>query len=696
MNSKYARLGLHGVLENLEGRAPSAFAGNLAALCERAGRLNLDQDAVHLAAEIAALEPSLDDDARYAVVLIVLLSLAALQEGSTRLPITGREDAARTARMMDALIGEPRGNSAREAIAKNIERLLHSHEAPSIIGNTADARTPLLFVDGWLYHQRIHAAEARLAENLARMLAADAPARANSRTLSIAPAWAEPRALSAAIDDVTKRAAIFGGRPVMLTELQRAAVATAVGSRLATVSGGPGTGKTSIVVAILRVLARLGVAPEQVALAAPTGKAAYRMRELIAESLAALANPSPEDAKLRGTRFEPATVHRLLGYSPSRGSFRHHRNNPLAQRVVIVDEGSMLDLLLIERLAGALRHDAQLIILGDADQLPSVAAGAVFRDLVPASLGTGHPLAGNSVRLEGSHRTASAGSDGERLRAVADAIKRGESNLLGAETAAGESLIAQRARADDLAFAGVEFFESPTAEVPKFLGRWESAAELTLLTSLAAAPFALVDGAIAPQDRERIARLFGVLERARILTVLRAGPAGAEGVNARMHERAGARAGISPWRARLLPGEPVMLLRNDYEHMLFNGDQGVVVTLAGTGDVGPATAAVFVRDGEFVPYRLEALQDRVALSYAITVHKGQGSEFDSVAIVLPEKPQPDQQLPILTREVLYTAVTRARRSVVLVGRHELIAEAIANPIARYSGLAQALGRASAR
>jgi exodeoxyribonuclease V alpha subunit len=682
MTSKYQRLGLHGILENLEGRAPSLFADRLAALRERAGRLNLDQDAVHLAAEIAALEPALGDDARYAMVLIVLLSLAALQEGSTRFPVSGSEGAAQMARMLNALVGESREDTTREVIAKDVERLMLSREASSIIGRTADARTPLLLIDGWLYHQRIHAAEARLAECLASMLGGEPPA------------WANPRTMSVAIDDVTKRSAILEGRAVTLTRSQREAIATSIRSRLATVSGGPGSGKTSIVVAILRVLNRFGVEPEQIALAAPTGKAAYRLGELIAKHLAAIADPSPEDAKLRDARFEPTTVHRLLGYSPSRGNFRHHRNNRLAHRVVIVDEGSMLDLLLIERLAGALRHDAQLIILGDADQLPSVAAGAVFRDLIPPPGGGSHPLARNSARLEGSHRTAAAGASGERLRAVADAIKRGDPNLTGAKAEAAEPLITQLKHADQLAFAGVELFDSSANELPEFLERWESAGELAQLTSLAAAPFGLVNAAIAAQDRERIAQLFSILARARILTVLRAGPTGAQGVNERMHERACARAGISPWRARLVPGEPLMMLRNDYEHMLFNGDQGVVVTVAGNGEDRPAAAAVFVRDGEFVPYRLEALQDRVALSYAITVHKGQGSEFDSVAIILPERPQPDQPLPILTRELLYTAVTRARRSVVLVGRQEFVADAIANPIARYSGLAQALGRAS--
>jgi exodeoxyribonuclease V alpha subunit len=390
MNVAYSKLGLTTVLDEVRSGAPDQFAILMAATRERMGRLNLDPDAVHLAAEIAALEPGLDDEERYAMVLLVLISLAALQEGSTRFPVARTEGVARLRRMLDALIDESGTGSARCAIELRISRLLDSPRERSIIGRDADSRTPLLLIDGWLYHQRIHAAETRLGENLVRLLGASAPA------------FARPRQVSAAIDEVAQRGAMIEGEAVQLTDSQRDAVAKALACRLATISGGPGSGKTSIVVAILRVLARLGIGAEQIALAAPTGKAAYRMREMISRSLGALTNPAAADAALLRASIEPATVHRLLGYSPSRGTFRHHRNSPLAQRVVVVDEGSMLDLVLMERLVSALRPDAQLIILGDADQLPSVTAGAVFRDLVPPDDAGGHlgAPAGKS-----SHRT---------------------------------------------------------------------------------------------------------------------------------------------------------------------------------------------------------------------------------------------------------------------------------------------------
>jgi exodeoxyribonuclease V alpha subunit len=683
MNVAYSKLGLTTVLDEVRSGAPDQFAILMAATRERMGRLNLDPDAVHLAAEIAALEPGLDDEERYAMVLLVLISLAALQEGSTRFPVARTEGVARLRRMLDALIDESGTGSARCAIELRISRLLDSPRERSIIGRDADSRTPLLLIDGWLYHQRIHAAETRLGENLVRLLGASAPA------------FARPRQVSAAIDEVAQRGAMIEGEAVQLTDSQRDAIAKALACRLATISGGPGSGKTSIVVAILRVLARLGIGAEQIALAAPTGKAAYRMREMISRSLGALTNPAAADAALLRASIEPATVHRLLGYSPSRGTFRHHRNSPLAQRVVVVDEGSMLDLVLMERLVSALRPDAQLIILGDADQLPSVTAGAVFRDLVPPDDAGGHPMAANSVRLQGSHRTGPSGASGENLRAVAEAIKRGKIGMLDLKDVAGRLLISDRASAEQIAFEGAEMFDTATDGLARLIERWEGAAQLARATSLAGKPFASAEGRIASQDRERMGELFNTLARARILTVLRAGPSGAEGVNARMHVQACTRAARAPWRARMIPGEPVMVLRNDYERQLFNGDQGVVATLAAEGDSRTAPAAVFARDGEFVCYGLEALQDRLALAYATTVHKAQGSEFERVAIVLPERAQPAQPLPLLTRELLYTAVTRARRAAVIVGARELIGEAIANPVARDSGLAEALASARA-
>jgi exodeoxyribonuclease V alpha subunit len=182
-----------------------------------------------------------------------------------------------------------------------------------------------------------------------------------------------------------------------MSDEQREVVATSARAGLTVVSGGPGTGKTSVVVAILRLMVRLGIDPAQITLVAPTGKAAYRMGECIGESLTRIEHRDDVDQALLDAHLEPATIHRMLGYSPDSGRFRYHRNHPLSADVIIVDEGSMLDVTLMDRLTSAIQPGARLILLGDANQLPSVAAGSVFRDLVSSPADQSSPLAAASM-----------------------------------------------------------------------------------------------------------------------------------------------------------------------------------------------------------------------------------------------------------------------------------------------------------
>ena len=199
---------------------------------------------------------------------------------------------------------------------------------------------------------------------------------------------------------------------------------------LTVVSGGPGTGKTSIVVAIMRLMVRLGIDPSQIVLTAPTGKAAYRMGECVNESLSRIEQRDAVDQALLDAHIEPATIHRILGYSPDSGRFRHHRNNPLSAKVIIVDEGSMLDVTLMERLTNAIQAGARLILLGDANQLPSVAAGSVLRALVPSAEDRIGPLAAASMRLEVNHRMNSDDAAGRSILLAARAINDGDTDLL--------------------------------------------------------------------------------------------------------------------------------------------------------------------------------------------------------------------------------------------------------------------------
>jgi exodeoxyribonuclease V alpha subunit len=276
MDERYQHLGLGTAW--LQFQAPRGVADDGAEFRRRlrqiesgASELNLDAAAVHLAAEIAALEPDLDQQQRLALILLITASLVALQEGSTRLPATGADARQPMSRIVGALCADAFGPAGPQAMLNAIETMLESGEAACVIGRQPDDYRPLLYLRPFIYHQRVRTAEAALAALLARRLAQ-------------VPIENQREAIDAAIGDIVSRPGEVAGNKLLLSAEQREGVAKAA-YKLALISGGPGTGKTSIILAILRVLVRTGVKPEQIALAAPTGKAAYRMGESIADGL---------------------------------------------------------------------------------------------------------------------------------------------------------------------------------------------------------------------------------------------------------------------------------------------------------------------------------------------------------------------------------------------------------------------------
>ena len=666
-SEKYDRLMLHGAWRAFEitrGAGQRDLERRVRSLEQNAAALNLEPEAVHLAAELAALETGLDDDARFALIVLVLVTLAAQAQGSTRFPIVGQASIGPMREVLGALLGPELAEVER--VRKAIESLVSGGAAPRVIGRSDADRLPLLFLYPFIAHQRSRKLELRLVDRIVALRKRDAPF--------------DETAVDAALDDVIKRPAMTGDVLVKLSGEQRQAIKIASQSPLALISGGPGTGKTSIVVAIIRVLARLGVAPAQIALSAPTGRAAFRMRESMAASLARIDGPSSEDELLRAASLDASTVHRLLGYSPERGAFLHHRNNPIAARVVIVDEASMLDLALIERLVSALDRDAQLIVLGDADQLPSVAAGAAFRDLLPPD--RDHPLFASSVRLTHNYRTRTGNPAGAAIVELCRRINEGDTGIASALTPA----MPWRSKAEEVKFDGVELLNATEATLDTFLERWGQChlAGDDDVNTLVEHEYALAGGAFTSEDRGRLARLFDHRTTARMLCVTRVGPSGSDSINKRMHAHALRNAPRAVRSQPMIAGEPVIVVRNDYERTLFNGDQGVIVNVRDSDGKG-YPVAVFGRGSEFVAFRLDTLRDLIELGYATTVHKAQGSEFDVAAVILP-----DHDLPLLTRELLYTAASRCRRAVAIVGEPQVFAAGIARKAERYSGIAEEL------
>jgi exodeoxyribonuclease V alpha subunit len=657
--------------DSASGGGRCAFNARMRALEASVSGLNLAPESVHLAAELAALEPALKDDDRIALIVLILISLVALQDGSTRFPVTGPLSQAPMRSVLGSLCANGFGDDAIATIATSIEALIQSDRASAVVGRREDEYKPLLYIAPYIVHHRIYHYECELAIRLAALLTTDTQAQADAEKLS------------RALQSVIARPVIVQGKQIVMSDEQRNVVAASARTGLTVVSGGPGTGKTSIIVAIMRLMVRLGVDPSQIALAAPTGKAAYRMGECIGESLTRIGRLDSVDQALLDAHLEPATIHRMLGYSPESGRFRHHRNNPLCAKVVIVDEGSMLDVTLMERLTNAIAPGARLILLGDANQLPSVAAGSVFRDLVASAGDDTGPLTTASVRLEVSHRMKSEGRAGRSILLAARSINDGDAKLLNSIDESNTPIVARRSSPDELTFAGVEFITIAARELGPFLDRWyiDRVRGGPEIAESVAHDYVERDGGFDDADCERLRYLFTHAGRSRILCVTRVFETGAERINARLHSRAAESAGVAAERAPFVVGEPLIVLRNDYERGLFNGDNGIRLWVRRRNG-SQVPMAIFPRGDNFVAFRFEALREFVELSYAMTVHKAQGSEFDSIAIVLPEKP-----VAVLTRELLYTAVSRSRTSVVIVGDESTLNHAITARVERFSGLA---------
>ncbi len=418
---------------------------------------------------------------------------------------------------------------------------------------------------------------------------------------------------------------------------QRHAAATAVRRRFAVVAGGPGTGKTTTVARIVALLTEQAGAMPLVALAAPTGKAAARLEEAVhAEARTLAVAPEIRDELLN---LSASTLHRLLGWRPgSHSRFRHHRGNRLPHDVVIVDETSMVSLSLMARVVEAVRPEARLVLVGDPGQLTSIEAGAVLGDIVGAR--------GPAVAvLEHVYRY------GAGIDALASAIRADDGDKAIAALTAGH---------EDVTWIPVD------AGDPASLDALQPVRE-----GAVAAAHDVFAAARAGDARGAI----DALATYRVLCAHRRGGHGVAVWTARIESWLANEIGRGPW----YPGRPLLVTENDYGLRLYNGDTGVVVA-EGDGRV----AAAFERRGEpvrFAPSRLSAIET----VYAMTVHKSQGSQFGTAAVLLPT---PTSQ--ILTRELLYTAVTRARGHLILAGTEETIRAAIARPVARASGLGRRL------
>lgn len=483
---------------------------------------------------------------------------------------------------------------------------------------------PLVLIDDRLYLERYYRFEQQVASLIeARLGPAHEP---------VAPA----------VRETLDRLLAPEGAP---TSQHRAAL-QALEGRLAVIAGGPGTGKTHTIGALLVALAEADPPGfPLVAVCAPTGKAAARLGEAIHDQAAATGDPAVIETL---ARVDPSTIHRLLGWTWGRSRFARNEDNRLPHDLVIVDEMSMVSLPLAARLLAAVRDDATVVVVGDPFQLESIEAGTVLADIVgPAGDGEPPevPIRERVTVLERVYRF----EEDSPIASFAEAVRRGED---------GHAL--------DLLVSGDQLRWVEDATGPGFEELWSTVIDQRArLVELA--------------RNEDAAGAMAALTEVAVLCAHRQGPAGVSGWSRRIESALDERYPGLRWKGEWYPGRPVMITRNDYTLDLYNGDIGVAV--------GPheRMQAVFER-GELRTFPLSHLTEHTTV-HAMTIHKSQGSQFDQVVVVLP-----DEESRLLTRELLYTAVTRAREKVWLVGGEAVIRQAIHRSVERASGLGDLLWR----
>ncbi len=583
--------------------------------------------------------------------------------------------------------------------AVSLGRWLDALQRSALLYQQADASAkPLVLLDGRLYLYRYWQYESSVAQRLVQRIDTQMPLAA----------------------DFSERLTALFNEPLIVdgqrqTDWQKVACAMAAQGQLTLITGGPGTGKTTTVVRLLALLQQSALDSGQalrIQLAAPTGKAAARLTESIGQQVADL--PVTEAVK-DYIPTEVTTLHRLLGSLPNTRHFRYNSTNPLVVDVLVIDEASMIDLEMMHNVLQALPKHARLILLGDKDQLASVEAGSVLGDLCadadlayytpetqqrleqlcneslhaePWCVGDAkqHRLAQRTVMLRHSRRFGSESGIGQLARAVNEGQTQQAWQLLHSESADIDYLQVTQSNAAELD----RVLLNPAAQADNTL---DNAGYAYYLQVLQQQRPALDLSFNDPLWAEWAGTVLKAFDQFRLLCALRKGTFGVTGLNERIAHALRDRGLISSAEG-WYEGRPVLVTKNDYSLGLMNGDIGIALLLP-NDDVSEdndkpkqVLRVVFARnDGQGgVRYILPSRLTAVETVFAMTVHKSQGSEFVHTALILP-----DRLNPVLTKELLYTGITRARNKFTLIEGHSgIFTEAVRRKVERISGLNQAI------
>ena len=554
-----------------------------------------------------------------------------------------------------ALAGRPlpRNGTERPGIScPALETWRGDLEASGVVGRPGDYRPLILDDCSRLYLQRYWQYEKNLADRIRTRASADSACISRDRLKAGLEKHFPP--VQGEAPDWQKVAAFVSGL-----------------KRVCVISGGPGTGKSTVIARILALFMEGAAEPPlRSALAAPTGKAAARLQEAVRQGREKMAlAPASKEALAP----EASTIHRLLGSIRGSAYFRHHAGKPLPVDLVIVDEASMVDLALMAKLMEAIPEQATLILLGDRDQLASVEAGAVLGDIChrEPSEGFSSRLAGAYFKMTGEKLPSMAeASDGPALRDCVVELRK--SYRFGTESGIGSISRAVKAGDGEGALAGI------------LHGAHDDIAWRALPTPtgfLSAVRERGLEAFKACLDAGDPADLLDRFTSFRILCALRQGPCGVSALNG-LVEKILSRENLIPLNRRWYRGRPILITRNDYNLGLFNGDVGLVLPDAASGN---ELRVFFLTAGGGIKRVLPARLPEHETAYAMTVHKSQGSEFEEALFILP-----DRDSPVLTRELIYTAMTRARRRVEIWGRKDVFLQAVRRRTRRSSGLRDAL------